>query len=174
MVRAAVLGRMSPEERVLVEDMRDWLLTCAGINTAVMERLMDTLDEEEVDSLDDLRILASRAGGKFDTRLTVTTAGKIRAALQETTPPMRRRGAPPTPPPPPEPLPEPPLPESADDAAQDEPTQALPSPPPAPPPASPTASTITSAITSATVTAAESSSAITTAEPSATLVDLRG
>ena len=165
---------MSPEERVLVEDMRDWLLTCAGINTAVMERLMDTLDEEEVDSLDDLRILASRAGGKFDTRLTVTTAGKIRAALRETTPPMSRRGAPPTPPPPPEPLPEPPLPESADDAAQDEPTQALPSPPPAPPTASPTASTITSAITSATVTAAESSSAITTAEPSATLVDLRG
>ena len=119
-----------------LEEMRDWLLTCAGINTAVIERLMATLDEEEVDSLDDLRLLAGRAGGKFDTRLTVTTAGKIRDALLETTPPMRRRGAPPTPPPQPEPLPEPPLPESADDAAQDEPTQALPSPPPAPPTAS--------------------------------------
>eukprot|EP00964_Phaeocystis_antarctica_P069727 scaffold42399_cov27-Phaeocystis_antarctica.AAC.1 len=133
------------------EDMRDWLLTCAGINTAVIERLMATLDEvgppthcsrveavatanpnpypdpnqEDVDSLDDLRLLAARAGGKFDTRLTMTTAGKIRAALLETTPPMRRRGAPPTPPPQPEPLPEPPLPESTDDAAQDEPTQAL-------------------------------------------------
>ena len=35
----------SREEMREYEDMRDWLLTCAGINPAVMERLMATLDE---------------------------------------------------------------------------------------------------------------------------------
>ena len=35
----------SREEIREYEDMRDWLLTCAGINPAVMERLMATLDE---------------------------------------------------------------------------------------------------------------------------------
>ena len=78
------------------------------------------------------------------TLLTVTTAGKIRDAFRQTTPPMSRRGTPPTPTPTTTSAPasadQPDgdirLAESADDAAQDETTQALPSPPPAPPTAS--------------------------------------
>ena len=45
--------------------MRSWLLATAGINPAVIERLVATLDEEEVDSLDDLRKFAGAAGGRF-------------------------------------------------------------------------------------------------------------
>ena len=43
--RALDRNMWSREEMREYEDMRDWLLTCAGINPAVMERLMATLDE---------------------------------------------------------------------------------------------------------------------------------
>ena len=122
--------------------MRSWLLETAGIDTAFIEQLMDTLDEEEVDTLTDLRMFVGLASGRFDALLTVTTAGKIRDAFRQTTPPMSRRGTPSTPTPTPTSAPasanQPDgdirLAESADDAAQDETTQALPSPPPAPRP----------------------------------------
>ena len=69
----------------LREDLRNWLLATAGINPAVIERLVATLDEEEVESLDDLRKFAGAAGGRFlDARLTVTTARKIQNGLRGT------------------------------------------------------------------------------------------
>ena len=45
--------------------LRQWLLNDAGISERRVGALLATLDEEDVESVQDLRVLASRVGGVF-------------------------------------------------------------------------------------------------------------
>jgi len=61
--------------------LRQWLLGVGAIGERHVDRLLAVLGEEEVDSADDLLVLASRVGGAFDVRLSELAAAKIRGAL---------------------------------------------------------------------------------------------
>ena len=61
--------------------LRQWLLNSAGIHERRMDALLAILDEEDVETVQDLRVLASRVGGVFDARLTELAATKIRMTI---------------------------------------------------------------------------------------------
>ena len=87
------------------DGLQEWL-RAVGFNESRIGPLLKVFDEEAVDTVADLRLLANMHGGPLDTRLAVLIAAKIRSALAqedatsaaaEDTPP---RPAPPKPPPP--------------------------------------------------------------------------
>ena len=65
-----------------LELVRTWLQESAGISAHHVEKLQALLVAElEVETIADLRLLASRAGGVFDARLSELSATKIRGAF---------------------------------------------------------------------------------------------
>lgn len=60
-------------------EVRAWLIQEAGISAERIDALLQVLNEEEVDTVNDLQILSNAP--RFDIRLTAVTGQKIRVAL---------------------------------------------------------------------------------------------
>ena len=60
-------------------EVRAWLIQEAGISAERIDALLQVLNEEEVDTVNDLQILSNAP--RFDIRLTAVTGQKIRDAL---------------------------------------------------------------------------------------------
>ena len=78
---SSTIARSAADELHAPNELREWLLDVAGISETRVGRLLNVLDDEEVDNLADLRMLAGMTGGPFDTRLAALSAAKIRRAF---------------------------------------------------------------------------------------------